>query len=576
MKITLLTSGLVLALALALTVVQAQIVIDQLFSTLWNYTSVVQFSNPQIAFQPGTPPKASINSTKTTPDVIGITIKDKQLQQTVDLIGAGITDSASIVLQAFKAAHPDDYWELMHMLFSQDPAWIQRGGAGLSAVRSPLGACDFGLAPYTYDDTYDGSTDEDLSLFTLDRAPKLFETIQDIQKVNPDIKTFWAPWSAPGWMKDNPQNQQPLYGGTLKAGFEDVFARYLAKAMSSIASEKGIQPYALSVQNEPTLSLQNYPSMKLSTTQAAAIGDKVKQYLRAQGQGSIKTLVYDMNWDNPQYAIDAQDQSERDTWDGVAWHGYAGKPSAQDQFSKAYPDKEVYFTEYTHITQFGNEPWPNIKSNAANLLVGTVRYGSRSVILWNAALQVDEDGFTTPRLPNVCTNCAAPVLLSADATNGDATASLADTTGTKMRTVEMAQGSTTSTRRRRGLRVERRQEATPASTPSGASANQFYRLTSDYVSLSHLSLAVRPRARGGGYGRRVGSTNTDELTELGGRVLAQSFRTELPDQAGQSRWSLLLLNQNDHYVTGVYEDVTVSIGFRGQVANFTSGPGLYT
>jgi O-glycosyl hydrolase len=65
----------------------------------------------------------------------------------------------------------------------------------------PLGACDFGFQPYTYDDTFDGSTDLNLTLFNVDRAPKIWQLLQDIISVQPELKTYYAAWSPPAWMK---------------------------------------------------------------------------------------------------------------------------------------------------------------------------------------------------------------------------------------------------------------------------------------------------------------------------------------------------------------------------------------
>ena len=65
----------------------------------------------------------------------------------------------------------------------------------------PLGACDFGFQPYTYDDTFDGSTDLNLTLFNVDRAPKIWQLLADILTVQPELKTYYAAWSPPAWMK---------------------------------------------------------------------------------------------------------------------------------------------------------------------------------------------------------------------------------------------------------------------------------------------------------------------------------------------------------------------------------------
>ncbi|SPO37899.1 related to beta-1,6-glucanase precursor [Pseudozyma flocculosa] len=605
-------------LGIAVSAVRAQYEIDEMFSTTWNSSKVVEYSNPAIKFVPGPALTQSVNSTATTPDVVGIKVLDKQVHQKVDKIGAGITDAASIVLQAFKEAHPDDYWTLLHLLFSQDPEWVQRGGAGLNAVRSPLGASDFGLAPYSYDDVFDGSTDPQFKLFTIDKAPKLWQTLQDIIKVNPNVKTYFAPWSQPGWMKADYPGSQPLFGGHLIDGYEDLMAQYLVKAMVAIRDEKGIQPYSLSVHS-------HYPTSRSNPSQLAKLGIATRRRLDEAGFKDIQLLGLDHNWDHPQEVLDMFDMSRDDTWDGVAYHGYAGDPRTQIQFTDAYEDKSVHFTEYTTVTQNFNEPWPNLKEKSTKILFKSVRYKSESIILWNACLQVDEDGFTTPHLLNVCQNCLAPIHLQPNATNGNATAALADPSGSKMRTLGMADGTATANgttapaaaaaapapadskrthkQRRRALTphsITPRANAVPAAVAQSVNAttpkpvnqapfqqSSYYKRTSDFSFLSHVSLAVRPRVAGGQYGRLIGTSSTEKPAPnddgstpdpVAGRVLASLFRSDNvdPSNAELSRFSLVLLNQNDHYGTQNMEDITVTIAFRGTVANVTLGVGLYT
>ncbi|PWN53486.1 glycoside hydrolase [Violaceomyces palustris] len=557
--------------------IKAQL-INEVFSTTYDGSRSLEFSNPGIQFVSGPAVTSSINATSSHPDIIGISIFDNQVHQQMDAIGAGITDAAAIVLKDFKTNHPDQYWELLNMLFSQDPEWIVKGGAGLNACRSPLGASDFGISPYTYDDTYDGSTDEDLKLFTLDKAPKLFEVLQDVKSVNPNTKFTFATWSAPGWMKDSP-NAQPLFQGSLKQGYEDIFAKYLYKSMATIKSEKGLQPYFLSIQNEPLYTSNSYPGMRVSPTSAGKIGASLRKLLDDGGLNSIKIMTYDHNWDNDQYAIQQSDSAPFDTFAGVAWHCYAGNPTAQQRYNQAYPGKEVHMTECTKITQYLSEPWPNLRSTLHDLIIGSIRYGSRSVLLWNVALKEDDDGFTTPHLPNVCTNCLAPILFNSNAFQSDPTASLK---GTNTRTVAQAQADDAGSKKRKKRFFSKDSfggHETAGSRRATLEKRQtsFYKTTSDYLALTHLSLAVRARGSST-YGVNINSITSDEtaLGDANSRLFSQVFRSDNADSRGNSRWSVVILNRNDHFLTGRYDNVTVAINFRGKVANFTCMPGVYT
>lgn len=585
--------------ALSTRLALAQIVIDKMWSTTYNYSQIQEFSNPGIKFGSGDALTASVNVTAAASekangqhDLIGINIKDNEIHQMVDAFGGGVTDSVAITLQDFKSKHPKDYDDLLHLLFSQDPTWWTRGGVGLNTVRVPLGACDFGSSPYTYDDTEDGSEDMNLELFTIKKAPKLWKTLKDIISINPKLQIITAPWSAPGWMKENTDSNQSLFGGNLKAGMEEVFAKYLVKAITNIQKEEGIDIYAMSLLNEPQIQTLQYPTMKMSADQAVKVGKLVRAGLSSAGFKSVKLFAWDFNWDRTDYPLSVLN-ADPSLWDAVAWHGYAGQPSSQKTVHDAFPDKDAYFTEYTEITQYFSEPYKNMKNTARNLLIGSIRYASRSVVLWNLVLRKDEDGFTTPHLPGVCENCNAAVLLLPESTDASLTAG--DPNHTK--TVEEAN---LANKRKRGISRRAAEEETVTFKPNsrGAEAGKqavlasdvvdakktgssevytsdLFKRTSDLSVLSHLSTAVRPIGNSKLYSKRIGVSSSDETTELGGRLLAQAFRQD-GVKPGITRFSVVLLNQNDHYETGVFEAATAVISFRGQVANVTTVPGLYT
>nr|CDI53006.1 related to beta-1,6-glucanase precursor [Melanopsichium pennsylvanicum 4] len=584
-------------------------IIDRMWSTNWNGSQVQEFHNPGLKFVPGTPLTVSVNVTAEESaragghhDLIGINIHENQVHQMVDTIGGGITDSVAINLQDFKDKSPKEYGDLLNLLFSQDPAWWVRGGAALNTVRVPLGASDFGVSPYTYDDTEDGSEDQNLELFTIQKAPKLWKTLKDIVAINSKLKMVVAPWSAPGWMKENTNADQPLFGGHLKAGMEEVFAKYLIKSVVTIKKEEGLDIFALSLLNEPQMGEQQYPTMKMSADQAVKVGRLVRDGLDRAGFKSVKMLAWDFNWDNPQYALDVLN-ADPTPWSGVAWHGYSGQPQSQLVVANAYPDKDTYFTEFTQITQFFSEPYKNMKNTARNLIIASIRDMSRSLISWNLVLRKDEDGFTTPHLPKVCDNCNSAILLLPQSTDGSLTSG--DPNHTK--TVAEANGVSNAEmkhehsviRRASTPRIEtltfapasaqlkgdkfKSDQAVLASkvidvkktgNPQVYSSDLFKR-TSDFSVLSHLSAAVRPTGDSKQYSRRIGVKSTDETSELGGRLLAQAFRQD-GVKSGITRFSVVLLNQNDHYETGVFEEVTANIAFRGQVVNVTTPPGLFT
>ena len=126
-------------------------------------------------------------------------------------------------------------------------------------------------------------------------------------------------------------------------------------------------------------------------------------------ENSIDTKIigYDHNWDNtfyPQALLNNEDISPY--IDGVAFHCYAGSYTAQQSIQTSYPDKGIWFTECSGgrwATNFGS----NISWNLENVFLGSLNFGSKSVLLWNLALD-QADG---PQNGG-CTNCRGVVTVN--------------------------------------------------------------------------------------------------------------------------------------------------------------------
>lgn len=366
------------------------------YATLYNYTSpggadanLVKYIPMQLNFGKGAYPNSSHNSTgKGDTTVVGVKVLDSRELQPVYGAGCGLTDASSISMQDLKSAHPDTYEEIMKLLWAQDQDEMDKaGGAGMMFVRSPLGACDFGTNVYSYDDIADCSPDVNLTQFSIEKAPKMWSTHKDIQDLNPDINTWWAPWSPPAWMKSSAQNCS-LIGGSLEEKYEDVFAEYLTKSMVAIKKKLGKAPSVLSVQNEPLYTSDKYPGSKLSPEAGARVSQLVRKKLDAEGLQHLGLSAYDHNWDKPDYPIAEFDN--KSAFDSVSWHCYGGTPAKQEEFTRVYPDIPQYMSECTRVTQNLEEPWINLRKNAENLLIGSIGSGARNMILWNCVLQADE------------------------------------------------------------------------------------------------------------------------------------------------------------------------------------------
>src|SRR5512143_1898051 len=91
-------------------------------------------AQPGLGFAPDTPSRRYLT----------IDVDDSITYQQVQGFGGSLTDSSASLIDALDPAARD---ALMSSLF--DPAT----GIGLSLLRQPIGASDFALSHYTYDDT---------------------------------------------------------------------------------------------------------------------------------------------------------------------------------------------------------------------------------------------------------------------------------------------------------------------------------------------------------------------------------------------------------------------------------------
>ncbi len=108
--------------------------------------------------------------------------------------GAAITDASAWLLENRMAAGQRE--ALLQDLFGRDP------GIGLSFIRLTMGASDFSLHPYSYDDMPAGQSDSTLAHFSIDsNRAYVLPVVQRALAINPHLTIMATPWSPPGWMK---------------------------------------------------------------------------------------------------------------------------------------------------------------------------------------------------------------------------------------------------------------------------------------------------------------------------------------------------------------------------------------
>ena len=324
-----------------------------------------------------------------------IEVEPARSYQSIVGFGAALTDaSAWLIWHKLTPARRDS---LLGDLF--DP----ERGAGFSFVRVDMGASDFALSQYSYDDMPLGQTDPTLSHFSI--APDTAESIPILKRaleINPKLAIMASPWSAPAWMKTTGS----MIKGTLRADAYGAYAEYFRRFVEAYASY-GLPIYAITVQNEPHYEPVDYPGMRLDPPARARFIGQYLGPLFAQNRISARILDWDHNWDEPNspLAVLAASAARRYV-SGVAWHCYAGNVSAQGPVHDAYPDKDTYLTECS-----GGDWAPNFGDNLAwmvsNLIVGSTRNWSRGILMWNLALDENHGPHT-----GGCGNCRGVVTIN--------------------------------------------------------------------------------------------------------------------------------------------------------------------
>ncbi len=210
-----------------------------------------------------------------------------------------------------------------------------------------------------------------------------------------------SPWSPPVWMKDN----NSTIGGSLQPQYYSVYAQYFVKYIQQMKQE-GISIDAITPQNEP-LHPGNNPSMHMTAEQQI---DFIKNHLGPAFKNAniaTKIIVYDHNCDKPEYPITVMnDAAAKSFVAGAAFHLYAGNISALSTVHNAHPDKAVYFTEQWTGAQSSFEA--DLKWHSENVLIGSLRNWSKTVLEWNLA----SDSSYGPHTPGGCTQCKGAITVN--------------------------------------------------------------------------------------------------------------------------------------------------------------------
>lgn len=266
-------------------------------------------------------------------------------------------------------------------------------GIGWNLMRICFGSSDFTAREYySYDDVPEGGTDLELAHFSIQKDVEygIVETIQKALSYNPDLKIFASPWSPPGWMKSS----GVMGGGRLLPGYYEVAARYYRMAIQAYAAQ-GIPIYAMTLQNEPLMVHRAYPTCKMTWQEQRDFLKVVKREFLAH---DVRTQIwiFDHNFkDAMRYpARILEDAEAYAAADGVAFHAYEGRVEQMGQLHEAFPQKDLFFTEYSTWTTQG-----------IDAILGYFRNWARSYNAWVACLD-------DKRQPNAGPHGASPTFVT--------------------------------------------------------------------------------------------------------------------------------------------------------------------
>ena len=321
-----------------------------------------------------------------------ITVDDAQRFQQIDGFGASLTDSAAwLFAKKLTPAQTDAAFKLL---------FGRKGGIAIDFLRQPIGSSDLAVTFYSFDDlcqqsakactTPAGLSDPKLDHFSLAHDEEyILPLLRKALVINPGIHVMITPWSPPGWMKtsgsmlgSNPETKEPSH---LRPEFYNALAQYFVKTIDGYQAF-GVPVWAMSVQNEPLFAPPTYSGMKMEAAeQADFLGNALAPALAA-AHLSPKVMVYDHNWDRPDYPETVLNDTKAGALAaGTAWHHYGGDPAVMTKNHEEFPHKDQWVTE----SSGGAWQKGNVLAEEAGELIAVTRNWARSYVLW--ALATDQN-----------------------------------------------------------------------------------------------------------------------------------------------------------------------------------------
>jgi glucosylceramidase len=308
-----------------------------------------------------------------------ITLDPATTRQEMLGFGAAMTDASCWVLSQIPS---EPRKALIHELFAPDQM-------AMNVCRACIGSSDFSKELFSYDDS--DQDDPGLTEFSIDHDKAyILPMLREARSHNPDLFLFSSPWSPPAWMKFN----RSMLGGTIRKSTLEPYSRYTLKFLEAYAAE-GVPIDAITVQNEVDTTVDGrYASCQWSQEDEILYVGRYLGPLFRKANCRTRIWVLDHNFNLWGRAIaELADPTAREYIDGIAWHSYAGEPSAMTLVHDAFPDKHAYFTEGGPRHRPGQPDDPlTAWAPWAAWANEVVRNWCRSITMWNVAL----DEYGTP------------------------------------------------------------------------------------------------------------------------------------------------------------------------------------
>jgi glucosylceramidase len=323
-------------------------------------------------------------------DPVDIRIDLARKQQVIEGFGACFNELGWDALLILDSADRED---LLFRIFDQEK------GCKFNICRMPIGANDYALDWYSFDET---PGDYEMAHFNIGRDHHfLIPYIQAARKYAPDLKIWASPWCPPTWMKTNKYYAckmdkvndlccEELEGqeGVTQFIMEDevlaAYALYFTRFLQAYAN-LGIDIFAVHPQNEPN-SCQNFPSCIWTASDLATfIGKYLGPGLEENG---LKTQIWYGTIERPFIENIDTVLTDSDAKKYVAGVGFqwAGKEAIEKTHEK-YPDMKLMQTESE--CGDGSNDWA-AAMHTFDLIQHYLNSGANSYMYWNMVL--DETG----------------------------------------------------------------------------------------------------------------------------------------------------------------------------------------